>query len=180
MADHSTEETDPPDDPDDDKSEDVKKLEDEVAKWKALARKHEGNAKTNADAAKRLKELEDADKSELQKAQDAAAEATRKAEAAELRAVRAEVAADKGLTAKQAARLVGTTREELEADADELLTEFGGGKTSGDEAPADKGEGDDKKGPPARQPKENLKGGPAPDEAPEPDTKKVLEQIPRL
>ncbi|QDY06157.1 hypothetical protein FJK98_02425 [Micromonospora sp. HM134] len=37
---------------------------------------------------------------------------------------RAEVAAAKGLTPQQAARLRGATREELEADADELLALF--------------------------------------------------------
>ena len=37
---------------------------------------------------------------------------------------RAEIAADKGLTLQQAARLQGATREELEADAAELLTLF--------------------------------------------------------
>lgn len=37
---------------------------------------------------------------------------------------RAEVAQAKGLTAQQAARLRGTSREELEADADELLSLF--------------------------------------------------------
>jgi hypothetical protein len=35
--------------------------------------------------------------------------------------MRAEVAAEKGLTAAQAKRLVGTTRDELLADADEFL-----------------------------------------------------------
>jgi hypothetical protein len=39
---------------------------------------------------------------------------------------RAEVAQSKGLTAKQAARLIGNTREEFEADADELLATFPG------------------------------------------------------
>jgi hypothetical protein len=37
---------------------------------------------------------------------------------------RAEVAAEKSLTAAQARRLVGTTREELAKDADELLKDF--------------------------------------------------------
>jgi hypothetical protein len=37
---------------------------------------------------------------------------------------RAEVAAEKGLTAQQAARLVGTTREDLAADADALTALF--------------------------------------------------------
>jgi hypothetical protein len=43
---------------------------------------------------------------------------------AELRAARLEVAAAKGLTPAQAARLQGTTREELDADADQLKELF--------------------------------------------------------
>lgn len=39
---------------------------------------------------------------------------------------RAEIAAEKGLSAQQAARLNGSTRDELLADADELLTLFPG------------------------------------------------------
>jgi hypothetical protein len=38
---------------------------------------------------------------------------------------RAEVAHEKGLTAAQAARLIGTTRDELSADADALVAAFG-------------------------------------------------------
>lgn len=45
-------------------------------------------------------------------------------EAERLRALRLEVAAAKGLTPKQAERLRGATREELEADADDLLESF--------------------------------------------------------
>ena len=44
----------------------------EAAKWKNLARKHESTAKTNAEAAKRLSEIEDAQKSEQQRLQDRA------------------------------------------------------------------------------------------------------------
>jgi hypothetical protein len=40
------------------------------------------------------------------------------------KATRLEVAFDKGLTPAQAKRLVGTTREELEADAEEILRDF--------------------------------------------------------
>ena len=42
--------------------------------------------------------------------------------------LRLEIAAEKGLTPAQARRLVGNTREELEADADELLEAFGAKK----------------------------------------------------
>jgi hypothetical protein len=50
---------------------------------------------------------------------------------------RAEVQAEKGLTAKQAARLVGSTKDELLADADELLATFGSsGQPEGEQPPA--------------------------------------------
>jgi len=52
------------------------------------------------------------------------------------------VAADRGLTQKQARRLVGSTREELEADADDLLASFG--------TPADGGKGGKGRAEPAR------------------------------
>ncbi len=45
---------------------------------------------------------------------------------AELRDLRAEVATVKGLTPAQAKRLQGSTREELESDADDLLASFPG------------------------------------------------------
>lgn len=72
----------------------------------------------------KVKEFEDADKSELEKATNAAADAVKRAEEAELKVLRLEVAGDKGLTPTQARRLVGTTKEELEADADQLLEDF--------------------------------------------------------
>ena len=50
---------------------------------------------------------------------------------AEQRALRAEVANAKGLTPTQAKRLVGETREQLEADADELLADIGAAKKNG-------------------------------------------------
>ena len=53
------------------------------------------------------------------------AEIERTARASEERALRAEVANAKGLTPNQAKRLVGATREELEADADELIKDIG-------------------------------------------------------
>lgn len=136
----------------------------EAEKWKALARKHEQQAKSNADAAKRLKELEDADKSETEKLNERASAAEKKAEAAEQRALRLEVAADKGLTAKQAARLIGTTKEELEADADELLDSF----SSKDDEDAPKNRS------------ERLRGGGRPEDEPEEtDRKKLAANVPR-
>ena len=54
---------------------------------------------------------------------------------AESRALRAEIANAKGLTPSQAKRLVGSTREELESDADELLKDIGAQKKQGNVVP---------------------------------------------
>lgn len=98
----------------------------------AKARKDAAGYRTKLrDAEKELEEFRkaaqdkaDADKSETEKR----TAAEKRADAAELRALRLEVAAEKGLTAAQAKRLVGATREELEADADEVLQLFPGSK----------------------------------------------------
>jgi hypothetical protein len=92
--------------------------------WKQKAREQETRAKANATAAQRLEEIENANKTETQRAADALTAAEKRAQDAEGRALRLEVATEKGLTAAQAKRLVGSTREELEADADELLDTF--------------------------------------------------------
>ena len=92
--------------------------------WKQKAREQEARAKANADAANRLKEFEDRDKTEAQKLTERAEAAERRVAEIEAHAIRLEVAAEKGLTPAQAKRLVGTSRAELEADADELLETF--------------------------------------------------------
>lgn len=90
----------------------------EAEKWKALSRKNEAQAKANADAARRLTEIEDRDKTELQKAQEAAAAAEKRALAAETESLRARIAAAKGVAPDL---LSGTTEEEITASADRLL-----------------------------------------------------------
>jgi hypothetical protein len=92
----------------------VKKLRAESAKHRTEANK----------ALKALAEIQDRDKTELQKAQERAAELEKAAQNHELTALRLQIAFDKGLTPAQAKRLVGTTRDELEADADEVLANF--------------------------------------------------------
>lgn len=118
----------------------------EADKWKAMSRKHEAEAKKNADAAKRLAELEEKDKTEIEKLKDAQTVAEKRAEEAELQVLRFEVAAEKGLSASQAKRLIGTTKDELMSDADDLLEAF-------------KSDKDTKKAPPDGKPKPDLKGG---------------------
>jgi membrane protein involved in colicin uptake len=99
----------------------------DAEKWKALSRKNEEQAKSNADKAKKFDDHEEATKSELEKLQ-ARAEAAEKViaerEAKETAAkLREEVAAEKKFADRKisASALRGSTREELEAHADELL-----------------------------------------------------------
>lgn len=101
----------------------------------------------------KLKEYEDRDKTEVDKLNERLALAERRA----LDAERLEVALDKGLTRTQAKRLVGSTREELEADADELIADLG--PPSEDPRPA-----------PSRKPQEQLKPGSSDPDAPVEET----------
>lgn len=95
----------------------------EVEKWKALARKNEARAKENAEKAKRLDEFEEAQKSEVEKltarAEAAESKLAEREKADELRTVLDEVAEAKGVAASA---LRGSTREELEAHADVILS----------------------------------------------------------
>lgn len=72
----------------------------------------------------KLKDLEDRDKSETQRLTDRVEAAEKAASAHEATALRLSVASEKGLTAAQAKRLVGATRDELETDADDLRRDF--------------------------------------------------------
>lgn len=94
---------------------------DNAEAWKNRSREWERKAKANADAAKELDALKKAQMTELEKAQAEAAEAKARATQAELAAARQSVATAKGLPAGMAERLQGSTKEELEADADVLL-----------------------------------------------------------
>ena len=121
----------------------------------------------------KVKEREDLDKSELERLQDRIAEAEKRAEEAKAKADRYEVAAAKGLTPAQAKRLVGSTREELEADADEMRSELGLDKNDDDKDEETK----DEEGSTGR-PKERLKSGASPDDdAEEPDAGKLADSI---
>jgi hypothetical protein len=149
---------DPGDDPQGDSPpEGEKDLRYELEKWRKLSRENEARAKANADAARKLAELEDKDKSELERLQAAQKAAEDRAAEAEQRAMRLEVAASKGLTPAQAKRLVGASLEELEADADELLTTF---PSADDGAKGDDDDDDDRTL--RRRPQENLRNGARP------------------
>ena len=90
-----------------------------VAKLRAEAAKYRTDAKANAEAAKRLAEIEEANKTEAQKQAEALQRLQQENEALKLQSLTAQVAAEKGVPAEL---LTGSTREEIEARADALLT----------------------------------------------------------
>ena len=92
--------------------------------WKAEARKWETRAKQNAEAAKRLAALEEAQKTAEQKAAERLAAAEKRAAEAELLLLKREIAEEVGLPKSWAARLQGTTKEEIEADAKALAKDL--------------------------------------------------------
>ena len=111
----------------------VKALTEERDKAVAESRKWEGRSKSNAAAAKRLAELEDASKTDAERLADAqkrAEEAEAKLADYERRAERgrvvAEVAAENGLDAEWLGRMAGDTAEEIQANADFLASKLSG------------------------------------------------------
>jgi len=125
--------------------------------WKLKSRKNEEKAKAalkRAEAAEaKVKQFEDANKSESEKLTEKASTAEQEATSAKSDAARLRVALKKGLTEVQAKRLVGETEEELEADADELLDSF----REGDDEDGKESEKDEQ--PVRRRPKERTKTG---------------------
>lgn len=141
---------------------------DDVATLRAEARKWEAQAKANKTAADELKKLQDANKTEGQRLAEERDAHKGRADTAEAELMRLRVGLRKGLTEAQARRLVGTTDEELEADADELVASFGAPAGGGTTPPVG-----------TIRPTENLRGGGDPDDEPEADLSKVVEDIPR-
>jgi hypothetical protein len=123
------------------------------------------------DAARKdLEAKDDATKSESEKLTEKLAAMEKDLEGEKANRLRAEVVAAKGLSPAQAKRLSGATKEELEADADELLEAF----------PTEAGP----KGPPSTRPGANLApggtGGTDPtSQAEKIDIAKLADAIPR-
>ncbi len=118
--------------------------------------------KRAADAEARVKAADDAGKTEVERLQGQVADLTKQAEAAIARVDRYEVAAAKGLSLAQARRLVGATKDELEADADEMRSELGL-----DKEPATG----------TKRPTEDLKSGASNEDDEEPDTGAIADKI---
>lgn len=92
-----------------------------VDKLRKEAAKYRTEAKANAEAAARLAEIEDAQKSEQQKAADRLAELERQVADAETRALRATIASSHGISAEDRDLfLTGADEETLAAQAKRL------------------------------------------------------------
>lgn len=141
-------------------------------------REAEGKLKAAED---RLAELENAGKSDADKREkemkalnDNVAKLTQSLADSDAKSLRAEVAMAKGLNPAQAKRLAGSTKEELEADADEILEAFPSAAATTTTAPA-------VKAPPSRKPAADLKGGGDPDGGGDEMTvAEIVKAVPRL
>ena len=90
----------------------------EVAKWKEMSRKNEERARANAEKAKRFDALEEASKTEQQKAADAAAKSATERDEARAEAARLRAAVKFGLTEEDLTHLDGIPAERVEAIAE--------------------------------------------------------------
>lgn len=97
---------------------------DTVDFWKAKAREQEKRAKANADAAQRLAELEDANKSEQQKLAEAAQQAQADAAQARAEALRYRVATKFGIADEEAELFLTGTDEDTLTRQGEALAEL--------------------------------------------------------
>lgn len=88
------------------------KPSDTVDFWKQKAREQEKRAKANADAATRLAEIEEAQKSEAQKAADRVAQLEKEASSARAEALRFKVATKHGISDEDAELFLTATDEE--------------------------------------------------------------------
>lgn len=105
-----------------------KDWEAEAAKWKTLARKHETRAKELAPAAERLRELEDAQKSELERLQGQYEEALGAATRAQHELWRERAARRHGLDDELIGFLTGESEEALDEAAKVLASKLSAAK----------------------------------------------------
>lgn len=102
---------------------------------RAEAAKYRNEAKTNADAARRLAELEEAQKTEAQKLADAKTAAEADAATARAEALRWRIAAKHGITDEQAELFLTGSDEETLTKQAEVLAGLRSSGTNGTPAP---------------------------------------------
>jgi hypothetical protein len=104
--------------------------------WKAKAREQEKRAKENADAAKRLAEIEESQKSEAEKTADRIKQLETEAENARRDALRFKVASEFGIASERAELLLtGSDEETMRRQAEALKGESDQRKKQGNRVP---------------------------------------------
>lgn len=98
--------------------DDLARVREALDKERAFRKEAEKAAKANADAAKRLRELEESQKTESQKIAERLAQAEQRAVQAERAAMVARIAGEKGVPA---AALVGDDEESITRSAETLI-----------------------------------------------------------
>lgn len=90
--------------------------------WKAEARKWETRAKADHELAQKWREYEDTQKSDHEKLAEELAREKAEASQAKAELLRLRIASEKGISGEATKLLKGSTQEELEAEADLLLS----------------------------------------------------------
>jgi hypothetical protein len=101
--------------------QDPEELAKQVEHWKQMSRKHEKTARSNSAAANRLKEIEDSQKSDLQKAQEAREAAERERDALVMSQNRMLAAAAKNLSPDWIEYLGDGTADDINARAEQVV-----------------------------------------------------------
>lgn len=164
----------------------IKKLEDDLDKWRRQSRTQEDKNKALQKEIDELKSKSDGEKSDVDKLKERLDKAETDLQKTQLDALRLRVASRKGLTEAQAKRLQGTTEEELEEDADDLLESFPAKSKDGDDDDDTgdrgraRGNGDRNGNNGRERPREALRPGAKPNEKPEEnDPEKLAADVPR-
>lgn len=100
--------------------DDPDKLREQIAHWKKMSRTHERAASKNSDAARRLAEIEEGQKSDLQKAEEARQAAERERDAAHAQTNRMLAAAAHDLPTELIEYLGDGTADEISERAEQL------------------------------------------------------------
>jgi hypothetical protein len=132
-----------------------------VAHWKEMARKNEKQAKENYAELQKLRAQQDPDKAQLAQLAEEMKALRAENEANKRQALLAQIAEAKQLTIAQARRLQGSTKEELLADADQVIKDFGIADRA---AAAAAGLPEPTPAPAAHRPTETLRPGASPDD----------------
>lgn len=170
------------DGPEGQSADDLAEIKAALKKANKEAEKHRRAAKAKDEELSKVKADSDSSKSEIQKLTEKFEAAEKRQAEAERKALLAEVAQEKGLTSAQAKRLQGTSREEMESDADDLLEAFkpadksegAGGKPDAEDEKSEDGDGNGKK--PPERPRE-LRDGATSAAGDEEDPEKAAERI---